>query len=797
MKQITLFALLLTIALSLKAFALKEETHESINNEIGRRNINGFSLDAYVMNRLGFLKGADEDLSGIDADGINRKKSILWWLGHGGFQEDRPGEWYHYLPLVGKPTRSVNHFHNPLKPWNEAGLDDKILGILSYKGQSQVLWAQNTNQNVGGKWSWQDARRYFYDGLTSKTKSGRDKNFADNFRAVGQLMHLVHDASVPEHVRNDAHAIPAYEAEVESIRLKHGDVWRSWINSPISFDKAILDIPPTHAAASVPISRIVDSDKYTGDNPNITATLFNLPQPIGIAEYTNANFLSNDTMFESETRHHFHYPRVTDTVIWTGKNKKRYVKKNGNGDAIDHLATISKLWEYRMRYFPQYAKYYPLILDGECYKEYAEKLIPRAVGYSAGLLNYFFRGDIRLEYITTPEPGYLVVNNTGEKMEGDFTIYYDTVNDDRYPIWAGRGTLEATIGDKTNTFNFIPPGDAKEPGKYIVVFKGKMGNEDGAVAGYVLQRRLEITPPDQFIYSMVDADQPDPYFTSIKAKVKNANPSEAIQNGFIQAIAKYKTDIDDADFSYSMSAPQSISSLASDQATEFEFNFSNDPIPVDVTDLYLQVIFKGAIGNESNAVAIGLKDISEPTPIDVFNNMDRACLYGSWYAAGSQEAITAVDTDATIGNHNGKTDEWDVYAHNVKDIYIKFSPSDKPENASSAHFDFYVESLPAGQFKRALYILTDYKFSYSFYDKWLPVSGEQDPWVHVDEIFTHQGTAVKNQTDLISDTQQCGNEIPCLHTTTASYYSYRGSEMWWGGGLIYVNRAYPEGSSCP
>jgi len=120
-------------------------------------------------------------------------------------------------------------------------------------------------------------------------------------------------------------------------------------------------------------------------------------------------------------------------------------------------------------------------LDDKCFEEYASHLVPMAVGYNTALLNYFFRGDIRLSYEISGTPGYVFVNNSGEKVEGDFTIYYDNVNDERIPIWTGQGTLEATMGEKTNTFDFIPRSNAKEPSKYIVVFKGKMGNVERQV----------------------------------------------------------------------------------------------------------------------------------------------------------------------------------------------------------------------------------------------------------------------------------------------------------------------------
>ena len=40
--------------------------------------------------------------------------------------------------------------------------------------------------------------------------------------------------------------------------------------------------------------------------------------------------------------------------------------------------------------------YASLYRDEEAHKDYAKKLIPRAVGYSAGLLDYFFRGEIEI-----------------------------------------------------------------------------------------------------------------------------------------------------------------------------------------------------------------------------------------------------------------------------------------------------------------------------------------------------------------------------------------------------------------
>ena len=344
-------------------------------------------------------------------------------------------------------------------------------------------------------------------------------------------------------------------------------------------------------------------------------------QIVGLTEYTNANFFSKDTTIDTVVFDTYPHPSLFDTNFLNiklsdletidaedGKIDRRIYISKVAGEPIKHLAAISYLHIDLLNLnIYKNTGFRLFFLDDKCFEEYASHLVPMAVGYDTALLNYFFRGDIKLKYETGTNPGYVFVNNTGEKMEGDFTIYYDTVNDERFPVWSGKGTLEATIGDKTNTFDFIPPSDAKEPGKYIVVFKGKMGNEEGAVVGNISGRFLEITPPSQFVYSLIDATQNPQQFTNIKAKVRNASPDEGMRNGTIKAVAKYKTSTTQTDFTYSSSIPISISSLSSDAPSEFEFGFTNEPIPISISDLSLEVRFTGKVGDEDNAVAIGIR----------------------------------------------------------------------------------------------------------------------------------------------------------------------------------------------
>jgi len=302
------FILILVCWIS-KGFALEKKTHEYLNQQIAQRAINQFSLDSYLKNNLGFQNGAQEPLSGYSEILKKQTQQRVWqWVGEGGIKEDEPEGLFRYLSNT---ARNNNHFHNPLaETWDKAGLDAdvsvlKLLFPLLFglpyplpdhiKGQSSILWSQNKNQSPGGKWSWYDAREYFYKGLTLTDKTQQDGAMANCFRALGQLMHLIQDASVPAHVRGEFHFLTFhYEKWLEAMRSSNSEKDRqrfnNFIANPSLFDRSILDgspnpLPSISGFELTPIARIIDTDQYNGSNPEVTFT-----RPVGLAEFTNANF---------------------------------------------------------------------------------------------------------------------------------------------------------------------------------------------------------------------------------------------------------------------------------------------------------------------------------------------------------------------------------------------------------------------------------------------------------------------------------------------------------------------------
>ena len=52
------------------------------------------------------------------------------------------------------------------------------------------------------------------------------------------------------------------------------------------------------------------------------------------------------------------------------------------------------------------------------------------------------------------------------------------------------------------------------------------------------------------------------------------------------------------------------------------FDFSADPIPVNATDLFIQVVYRGQLGEETDGIAVGNLDVQEPTFFAAWNNTD-------------------------------------------------------------------------------------------------------------------------------------------------------------------------------
>lgn len=464
--------------------------------------------------------------------------------------------------------RASNHFYNPL---NGAPL---TLGIKL--GSPSPDWALEDNGEITGilgfgkqKFSYRDARQYFFDALTKGTKADRDKNFGLTFQTLGMVIHHVQDMAQPQHVRNDQHLELKTSQELALCVAGGGITCAVYfaIKSPSLYEAYTNrdDVRP-----DLPFSGYVPV--YPGKDTNI----FNQPRKFwtsttgaGLAQFTNANFVSAGTNFDNSGM--FNFPLFTPSLRTdmdiqqmcanakpACPNPNLSGKMTFYGNWVEDRFTGSK-------FLNEYASTRS-IFDADLEKINAKKsfslnrfnfgemhrfLIPRAVAYSAGLINYFFRG--KIDFIKDKNnPGKFVIKNlSAEDMQGTFTLYYDAVDGNRYPVaedavdktWASLAVLK---NNQVDNLSFSPPNSPapKVPGKYILVFNGTLGEEEaipGVTPGAIAAKEVGQSEPDFYI-------SPSAWESSGRLGRFNSEGNYldirnmATRGGFISGLMAYGTD---------------------------------------------------------------------------------------------------------------------------------------------------------------------------------------------------------------------------------------------------------------
>jgi hypothetical protein len=525
-------------------WAYNGDVHIQLNESAA----NFSQLNTTLITNLNMPNGVETELK------KGRKAiSIRKWLSYGGEAED-----FGQFGKIDLPrTRASNHFHDPLKTWNEAGLDNPWITWIYYSNYWQspvsiILWGFNPGQqdfteNKTGDWSWGKARENYYAYFTGKDFSGetiaagedeREAKLVDCFRAVGQVMHLLEDMSVPLHTRNDTHILPLFGKgrwTYETYTAKNRELLDYVPNQPGNYPSPDLLNDPQPASGYndlVPLTGLFDRNQYNqGDtSPASDAS-------IGLAEYSNANFLTNDTLWE------YPHPALEETnydeSVWLtpetidaedGKQDNRIYFGKETGEPIDHLMAAGYWYRYLLRGDKPELKY-AFIVDEECFAEYASKLIPRAVGYSATLLDYFFRGTMDVREIKMQGDGYRIsgldfeVKNTtlmadGSTVEpfgiGSLNLAYRyTLPGYTEPVF-GLASGIYDVDDLLDPINddfvsvsisfpedgYIPPNAINVT--FTLVFRGRLGNEDDAVVAKVFQK------PSWIAYSYRPDGWPNP-----------------------------------------------------------------------------------------------------------------------------------------------------------------------------------------------------------------------------------------------------------------------------------------------
>jgi len=568
--------------------------------------------------------------------------------------------------------RAARHFYDPVN--NRALSDDASCAAFGCRratewmlGRTSVLTGSGaldtTREN---HFSWQDARDNYWWALTYKRDSSppglsygeaqqqfagkRSLRFATTLKSIGQVVHLLQDMAQPQHTRNDAHGPPsvslvngdspadgAYEAYTEARLFReiqdpgYSNPLTHFDGSPVNLD----DLPPLRLRGNVayPVPNFSTSVKFfttagTGEPVSLRR---------GMADLSNRGFFSASTLpVNVETGSpdplattFLQNPPMPDRVPGFYTEFPLETALFADGVVVRTLQLLGQVpdfvapnWNAQSGLFSEYDVdgRMPLLaasqtkngeglipsptpvvestqytMSHEVFSVQADALLPRAVAYSAGMIDFFFRG--RLEVSPIEQNVFAVLHH-------DVT---HSVDAEGYPRKVG-GTVFGFEMIRLRVRNVTDP--IIESG--AAPFPQVVGASVGTLVAVARYHRNACYKPD-LTGERIQTYAPPPQLvitepTCAPNEVKRTEHQEI-----------------------SVSAPLAVASEADlpggrgpplPAAVDKEFDFSGDPIPVNATDLFIQVIYRGPLGQEPDGIAVGTYDVREPTFVGIFNNSD-------------------------------------------------------------------------------------------------------------------------------------------------------------------------------
>jgi hypothetical protein len=499
--------------------------------------------------------------------------------------------------------RPLAHFYNPQEQ-----------GAAGLGGPSSLDWVLKrgvgTSLTGDNHYTWQDARSYFYEALTRNQPNvnpayfskQRSTDWGRTFQALGHIVHHLQDMGSPQHTRGDAHCNASACASLSALGAYRPSAYETYFEQRFDFVKQLAQ------SATVPILFGLPREFWNMNTNDALATT-NPPGQMGpdqgIAAFTSTNFTSAGKDFEADISminglsfkpaSGLAFPKPSGT--WNDVNITDLypASQAGVATAIANNLCAGNASNCKMRFMgtvdaPAARTSSASIFSQELlrpantysgkgvfqqnyftFNDAATKLIPKAVEYSAGLINYFFRGEME---VSLPEEGvYGIVDHAVEKTKGTdgFRLIKMKVKNTTPAINSVRGV----IAQHMTNGEFRAVAKFRRNTCYTPNLMGQIGTV-GRGANVITNSPIGCR-------SLVD-------------EIVVSNPEPVVK-----------------------------SLVAGDAAVTLAFDFPN-PIPIEATDLFLQVVFKGTLGEELDAVAVVTKDVSEPSFVGFMESTDyRVC----------------------------------------------------------------------------------------------------------------------------------------------------------------------------
>jgi hypothetical protein len=570
-------------------------------SELGTRyfDVRGNAAEIRVAKPFDFDLGKMPGVEGANGD-ERIPRRLYGWLMRGAIREDDSGYTVGLYTATDENepeddpylnfNRWCNHFFDPLT-YSRLTDPHAIPFCLLETYASAPVWAsgavdpfQNPQQEQGDRrnhFTVYDAREAMWRAVTGYNRSqrlvattGLDRKayWATTFRSLGDVLHLVEDMAQPQHTRNESHGV------------RHASDYEKYINARARGDKEFrIDGGTVFPATMPPLlfsgyasPRFNHYSKYWSTGRGQVS----MDNGKGLADYSSRGFFTpagniDDSGYPLPSHDFSKYSSLA--IVTAGGSKEEYLVASVPDKYLDQASdpirmTRRSVWDDGLIAIDGIPGGATFSLDQATYDDRAALLLPRAVGYSAGLLDYFFNGRLT---IGLPDAGAYAVSDHS----------------------TGEGFTKVRL-KLTNTTPPLIEGGTQYPQNML----------NGTVVAVV-----------KFHYNKC-------YQPNLSGEYGAPNVALETCRDRVPSQVNPPLDFDDSAESIVVSASKPLS-LNAGVTVALEFDFSSSPIPLNATDIYLQVAYRGPLGPdaqsaEQDVVVVGTKDISEPTYFSYFNASD-------------------------------------------------------------------------------------------------------------------------------------------------------------------------------
>jgi hypothetical protein len=574
----------------------------------------------------------------------------------------------------GQIVRVFNHFYDPIHNVGNVGAKsvDWALGYVDSFATPPVVDSNRRNH-----FTYADARENMWRALTGET--GRSSppytaaahaadaqerlyRWATTFRSLGDVIHLLQDGASPQHVRNDIHSPIGTSKEQQAFeKFTNARVLNQTANDSGPYVRGFFlrsafqnAVPPIVLGSTpYPIPTFATAlhfytTRLPGDGSGV------LPDSrYGMMDYANRSFFTGGTLPGMSGNTFLRPPTPVDGTQMYTQSQVPCVLSSAQGNSWRHdLKCTHMMHAVPDSIAPGYVDTLPPV-DGavqftqpplaafstftiaacppsqcrytvglEELETMANLAIPRAIGYSAGLINFFFRGSIQVD---APQDGLFGLV--------DHALAH-TVDADGYPH------CTSTVAGAAGEPNFCTANSIYGFTKIRLKIRNSTTaiTESGTTTPVIAQSMLT---------TLASPGPTDPQIVAVARYHRNLCYQATLQG---EAVVDYQGTVTENDCAagkrskyqeISVSAPAVVTAtnLNGASSTPVTFDFSNDPIPINATDLFIQVVYRGQLGNEKDGIAVGMIDVREPSYVTLWNNSDYAGCNGAW-ATGNGNGCT-------------------------------------------------------------------------------------------------------------------------------------------------------------